>query len=102
VSPLYWWLVLALLLFCIGAFGVLARRNVIVVVMCLELMLNAVNLALVAISNFRGGSAGAGQLFALFIVVLAAAEVTVGLAIVIANYRNRRTVQTDRFDELKG
>jgi NADH-quinone oxidoreductase subunit K len=102
VNPLYWWLALAVCLFCIGAFGALARRNVIVVVMCLELMLNAVNLALVAVSNFRGGSRGAGELFALFIIVLAAAEVTVGLAIVIANYRNRRTVQTDRFDELKG
>jgi NADH-quinone oxidoreductase subunit K len=102
VNALYWWLTLSVCLFCIGAFGVLARRNIIVVVMCLEIMLNAVNLALVAVSNFRGGAAGAGQLFALFIVVLAAAEVTVGLAIVIANYRNRRTVQTDRFDELKG
>ena len=80
----------------------LARRNVILVVMSLELMLNAVNIALVAIANFRGGAAGAGTLFALFIIMLAAAEVTVGLAIVIANYRNRRTVQTDKYDELKG
>ena len=102
MNPLYWWLTLAVLLFCIGAFGVLVRRNVIVVVMCLELMLNAVNIALVAISNFRGGALGAGTLFSLFIITLAAAEVTVGLAIVIANYRNRRTVQTDQYDELKG
>jgi NADH-quinone oxidoreductase subunit K len=102
VNALYWWLTLAVLLFCIGAFGVLVRRNVIVVVMCLELMLNAVNIALVAISNFRGGALGAGVLFSLFIITLAAAEVTVGLAIVIANYRNRRTVQTDQYDELKG
>ena len=102
MSALYWGLTLAVLLFCIGAFGVLARRNVIVVVMCLELMLNAVNIALVAIANFRGGSRGAGTLFALFIITLAAAEVTVGLAVVIENYRNRRTVQTDQFDELKG
>lgn len=102
MSALYWWLTLSVLLFCIGAFGVLVRRNVIVVVMCLELMLNAVNIALVAISNFRGGARGAGELFALFIITLAAAEVTVGLAIVIANYRNRRTVQTDQYDELKG
>ena len=102
MNALYWWLTLAVLLFCIGAFGVLARRNVIVVVMCLELMLNAVNIALVAISNFRGGALGAGELFSLFIITLAAAEVTVGLVIVIANYRNRRTVQTDQFDELKG
>ena len=102
MSALYWWLTLAVLLFCTGAFGVLVRRNVIVVVMCLELMLNAVNIALVAISNFRGGAPGAGALFSLFIITLAAAEVTVGLAIVIANYRNRRTVQTDQYDELKG
>jgi len=102
VNALYWWLTLAVLLFCIGAFGVLVRRNVIVVVMCLELMLNAVNIALVAISNFRAGALGAGTLFSLFIITLAAAEVTVGLAIVIANYRNRRTVQTDQYDELKG
>ena len=102
MSALDWWLILAVLLFCIGAFGVLARRNVIVVVMCLELMLNAVNIALVAIANFRGGEPGAGTLFALFIITLAAAEVTVGLAIVIANYRNSRTVQADQYDELKG
>jgi NADH-quinone oxidoreductase subunit K len=102
VNALYWWLTLAVLLFCIGAFGVLVRRNVIVVIMCLELMLNAVNIALVAISNFRGGARGAGELFSLFIITLAAAEVTVGLAIVIANYRNRRTVQTDQYNELKG
>lgn len=102
MSPLAWWLLLALLLFCIGAFGVLARRNVIVVVMSLELMLNAVNLALVAAANFRAGAPGAGTVFALFIIVLAAAEVTVGLAIVIANYRHRRTIQADTYSELKG
>lgn len=102
MDPLQWWLLLAILLFSIGAFGVLARRNVIVVVMSLEVMLSAVNIALVAVANFRGGARGAGTLFALFIIVLAAAEVTVGLAIVIANYRNRRTVQTDTYDELKG
>jgi NADH-quinone oxidoreductase subunit K len=102
VNALYWWLLLAFLLFCIGAFGVLARRNVILVVMSLEIMLNAVNIALVAIANFRAGAAGAGTLFALFIIVLAAAEVTIGLAIIIANYRNRRTVQTDTYDGLKG
>ena len=102
MNALYWWLMLAVLLFCIGAFGVLARRNVIVVVMCLELMLNAVNIALVAMSNFMPGIAGRGVLFALFIITLAAAEVTVGLAIVIANYRNKRSVQADEFNRLKG
>ena len=102
MNPLDWWLMLSVLLFCIGAYGVLARRNVILVIMSLELMLNAVNIALVAVAQFRGGAEGAGSIFALFIITLAAAEVTVGLAIVIANYRNRRTVQTDKFDELKG
>lgn len=102
MNPLDWWLVLAVLLFCIGAYGVLARRNVILVIMSLELMLNAVNIALVAVANFRPGSEGAGTLFSLFIITLAAAEVTVGLGIVIANYRNRRTIQADQFDELKG
>lgn len=102
MSPLDWWLVLAALLFGIGAFGVLARRNVIVVIMSLEIMLSAVNIALVAVASFRSGVPGGGTAFALFIIALAAAEVTVGIAIVVANYRHQRTVQTDRFDELKG
>ena len=102
MSALEWWLVLSALLFCIGAFGVLARRNVIVVIMSLEIMLSAVNIALVAIASFRTGVPGGGTLFALFIIALAAAEVTVGIAIVVANYRHQRTVQADRFDELKG
>lgn len=102
MSPLDWWLMLAVLLFCIGAFGVLARRNTILVIMSLELMLNAVNIALVAVAQFRAGSAGAGVLFSLFVITLAAAEVTVGLAIVISDYRIKRTVQGDRFDSMKG
>jgi NADH-quinone oxidoreductase subunit K len=102
MNPLEWWLVLAVLLFCIGAYGVLARRNVIVVVMSLEIMLSAVNIALVAIASFRTGVPGGGTVFALFIMAVAAAEVTVGMAIVIANYRHRRTVQIDQYDELKG
>jgi NADH:ubiquinone oxidoreductase subunit K len=97
-----WYLLLAALLFCIGAYGVLARRNVILIVMSLELMLNAVNIALVAFANFIPAAAGKGTVFALFVIVIAAAEVTVGLAIVIANYRNKRTVQADQYDELKG
>lgn len=102
MNPLDWWLALAVLLFCIGAFGALSRRNLIVIVMSLEIMLSAVNLALVAIASFRTGVAGGGTLFALFIMALAAAEVTVGMAIVIANFRHQRTVQADRYDELKG
>ena len=103
MNALDWWLTLAVMLFCIGAYGVLARRNVILVIMSLELMLNAVNIALVAASPTSAAAPPArGTLFSLFIITLAAAEVTVGLAIVIANYRNRRTIQTDKYDELRG
>ena len=102
MSALDWWLVLAVLLFCIGAYGVLARRNVIVVIMSLEVMLCAVNLALVAIASYRTGVPGGGTMFALFIIALAAAEVTVGIAIVLANYRHQRTVQRDEYSEWKG
>jgi NADH:ubiquinone oxidoreductase subunit K len=102
MSPVDWWLLLAALLFCIGAYGVLVRRNVILIVMCLELMLNAVNLALVALSNFMSHGQGRGSLFVLFVITIAAAEVAVGLGIVISNYRNRRSVQADDYDELKG
>jgi NADH-quinone oxidoreductase subunit K len=102
VKPVDWYLALAIILFCIGAYGVLARRNIILVVMSLELMLNAVNIALVAFANFMPTASPRGTYFVLFVITLAAAEVTVGLAIVIANYRNRRSVQTDDYDELKG
>ena len=102
MSAVDWYLLLATCLFCIGAYGVLARRNVILVIMSLELMLNAVNIALVAYANFVPSAAGRGTYFALFIITLAAAEVTVGLAIVVANYRLRRSVQADEFSEMKG
>jgi NADH:ubiquinone oxidoreductase subunit K len=90
------------MLFCIGAFGVLARRNVILIVMSLELMLNAGNIALVAIAIARARSPAAGIMFSLFIITIAAAEVAIGLAIVVANYRTHRTVQADTFSEMKG
>jgi NADH-quinone oxidoreductase subunit K len=106
VSAVDWYLALATALFCIGAYGVLARRNVLLVVMSLELMLNAVNIALVAFANFIPApslmDASKGTLFALFVIAIAAAEVTVGLAIVITNYRTKRSVQADQFDEMKG
>jgi NADH:ubiquinone oxidoreductase subunit K len=102
MNAMDWYLALATMLFSIGAFGVLARRNLILIVMSLELMLNAVNIAVVAFSNFVPGVAGKGPIFALFVITIAAAEVTVGRAIVIANYRNRRSLQADTFDELKG
>jgi NADH:ubiquinone oxidoreductase subunit K len=102
VSAVDWYLALATGLFCIGAYGVLARRNVVLIIMSLELMLNAVNIALAAFANFMPGAAGRGTFFVLFIITLAAAEVTVGLAIVVANYRNHRSVQANEFSELKG
>jgi len=102
MSAVDWYLTLATGLFCIGAYGVLARRNVILIIMSLELMLNAVNIALAAFANFMPGAAGRGTFFVLFIITLAAAEVTVGLGIVVANYRNHRSVQVNEFSEMKG
>ena len=102
MNPVDWYLLLATLLFAIGAFGVLARRNTILIIMSLELMLNAVNIALAAFANFMPGAAGRGTFFVLFVITLAAAEVTVGLAIVVANYRNHRSVQANEFNEMKG
>ena len=102
MTALDWFLALSVVLFCIGAYGVLARRNIVIVIMSLELMLNAVNIALVAFANFLEVGSAQGTYFVLFVVTLAAAEVTVGLAIVIANYRNRRSVQTDDYSEMKG
>ena len=86
-------------LFAIGVYGVLARRNAILVLMSLELMLNAVNINLVAFSQSRADIAG--QVFALFVITVAAAEVGIGLAIVILLFRNRRTVDIDEVDELR-
>ena len=99
MNALYWWLTLAVLLFCIGAFGVLVRRNVIVVVMCLELMLTAATLALVAFSRFNRTMDGA--IFVFFIITVAAAEVAVGLALIVALYRRRGSVKSDELVTLR-
>ena len=93
-------LFLAAVLFCIGVYGVLARRNGVLVLMSVELMLNAVNINLVAFSAFRSNVEG--QVFALFVITIAAAEVGVGLAIVLLIYRNSRSVDLDQADQLKG
>jgi len=93
-------LVLAAVLFCIGVYGVLARRNGVLVLMSVELMLNAVNINLVAFSAYLQRSAG--EVFALFVITIAAAEVGVGLAIVLLIYRNLRSPDLDRVDQLKG
>jgi NADH:ubiquinone oxidoreductase subunit K len=96
-------LLLAAALFAIGVYGVLARKNGVLVLMSIELILNAVNINLVAFGAFRGGTAAiTGQVFALFIITVAAAEVGVGLAIVLLIYRNRTTVDLDELDLMKG
>jgi NADH-quinone oxidoreductase subunit K len=98
--PLAAYLALAGLVFAIGLFGVLTRRNAIGILLGIELMLNAVNINLVAFGRFRGDLAGA--LFALFTIAITVAEVAVGLAIVIMIFRVRRTVEADHLDLLRG
>jgi NADH:ubiquinone oxidoreductase subunit K len=99
--PLSWYLVFAAGLFSIGLFGVLARKNAIAILMGIELMLNAVNINLVAFWRYRGLDGIAGQVFAVIIFAVAAAEVAVGLALFISIYRRRNTVAADEIDLLK-
>jgi NADH-quinone oxidoreductase subunit K len=94
-----WYLVLAAVLFTIGAIGVLIRRNAIVLFMCVELMLNAANLALVTFSRMNGNLDG--QIMAFFVMVVAAAEVVVGLAIIMSIFRTRRSASVDDANLLK-
>jgi len=94
------YLVLSSILFCIGIYGVLSKRNAVVILMCIEIMLNAVNIALVAFSKYL--DLIHGQVFVIFVLVVAAAEATVGLAIIMAIYRSRRSVDPDEIDEMKG
>lgn len=97
--PIEYYLYLSATLFTIGVLGVLYRRNAIIVFMCIELMLNAVNLIMVAFSNYLND--GAGQVFVFFIMAVAAAEVAVGLAILIMMYRNTRTTDINVLNRLK-
>jgi NADH-quinone oxidoreductase subunit K len=97
--PLPYYLCLSAVLFIIGAAGVLTRRNAIVIFMCIELMLNAVNLTLIAFSSFLGSITGQALVF--FAMAVAAAEAAIGLAIVIAIYRNKQTVDVDEINILK-
>jgi NADH-quinone oxidoreductase subunit K len=99
MMPIGHYLFLSLALFIIGAIGVLMRRNLLIVLMSIELILNAVNINLVVFSRIFGDAAG--QVFALFIMVVAAAEAVVGLGIIIAFFRNRETVRADEMDLLK-
>jgi NAD(P)H-quinone oxidoreductase subunit 4L len=93
-------LILAAVLFCIGVYGVIARKNGVLVLMSVELILNAVNINLVAFSAMTG--AVSGQVFALFVIAVAAAEVGVGLAIILAIFRTHKTVDLDQVDLMKG
>ncbi len=92
-------LAVSAILFALGVFGVLLRRNAIVIFMCVELMLNAVNLTFVALAQARGI---AGQIFVFFVMAVAAAEAAVGLAIILAIYRHRQTVDLQHINLLKG
>ncbi len=98
--PAAWYLVLAALLFGIGAFGVLTRRSALIMFMCLELMLNAVNLTFVTFSRTLNDIGGQAAVF--FVMVVAAAEVTVGLGIVVSVFRRRSSTSVDELSEMKG
>ncbi|MBA2764343.1 MAG: NADH-quinone oxidoreductase subunit NuoK [Thermoleophilaceae bacterium] len=95
-----WFVVLSAVLFAIGLFGVMTRRSPLVILLCLELMLNAGNLALIAFA--RGHGNADGQVFALIVMVVAACEVVVGLGLIVAMYRRRMPIDADAASELRG
>jgi NADH-quinone oxidoreductase subunit K len=95
-----WYVVLSSLLFAIGAMGILLRRSPVVILLCLELMLNAGNLALIAFSRMVGN--GQGQVFALVVMVVAACEVVVGLGLIVAIFRRKLPLDVDELSELRG
>lgn len=99
--PVSAYLALALILFCIGLYGALTKKNTVIVLISIELMLNAVNINLVTFSKYGVNPSITGQVFALFSIAVAAAEVAVGLAILISLYRNRRSVNIDEMNQLK-
>ncbi len=96
------YLILSAVLFSIGLFGALTKRNTVVILMCVEIMLNAVNITMVAFSRFIAPTLLTGQIFTIFIMVVAAAEAAVGLAIIIAIYRSRETIESTDIDLMKG
>ena len=98
--PLTWYLIVSALIFCIGAGGVLTRRNPLVILLCIELMLNAANLALVGFSRVHGNMHG--QIFALIVMVVAACEVAIGLGLIVALFRRRLPIDVDELRELQG
>src|ERR1700722_765941 len=100
VIPIHWYIILSSILFSIGVTGVLFRRNAIIIFMSIELMLNAVNLLLVAFSAYHNDAAG--QVFVFFTMAVAAAEIAVGLAILVVMYRNTKSTDIDVLNRLKG
>lgn len=100
--PLAWYLIFAAILFCIGLFAVLARKNAIAILMGIELMLNAVNVNLIAFWRYLWAPKVDGQVFVSIVLIAAAAEAVVGLALIISAYRRRNTVVADEMNVLKG
>jgi len=99
--PLSAYLTLALILFCIGLYGALTKRNIVIVLLCIELMLNAVNINLIAFSKLGLTPSITGQVFSLFTISVAAAEVAVGLAILLALYHNKKSVNIHEVNAMK-
>ena len=95
------YLILSAILFSIGLYGALTRRNAVIILMCIELMLNAVNITMVAFSRFIVPAMLTGQVFAIFVIIVAAAEVAVGLAIILAIYRGLETIDATKIDLMK-
>ena len=100
--PLEWFLIVGAALFCIGLYGALSRRNAVAILMGIELILNAVNLNLIAFNRYIMPKQVDGQVFAIFVLAIAAAEAAVGLALIIAIYRTRNTVNMEEIDLLRG
>jgi NADH-quinone oxidoreductase subunit K len=98
--PLSWYMILSTVVFTIGVFGFLSRKNIIIIFMSIELMLNAVNINLISMSHFLQNLRG--QILAFFVIAVAAAEAAIGLAIVIALFRNKATAHVDEIHEMKG
>lgn len=99
--PLWWYLIVAGALFCIGLYGVLARKNAIAVLMGVELMLNAVNINLIAFWRYLAPNSPAGLTFVSFVFVVAAAEAAVGLALIISVYRSTQSIDPEKLDQMK-
>jgi NADH-quinone oxidoreductase subunit K len=99
--PLSWYLIVAAILFCIGLYGALAQRNAITILMGIELMLNAININLVAFWRYITPDVLTGQVFAIFVITVAAAEAAIGLALIISIFRNRDTVIVEEVDMMR-